>query len=171
MIGTLREGKADCPSWVHEVVQVRRRNCFSYTLYFPFSPAIYILVKTFTSSLPSPHPLPTSVWPSPQPPPPLSLSLSLSSQPERKIFCQRLCHVMSLFTTLWRMPAKLIRPLGPFRVCTTHSFMYHLSFHGVYIYNHVHVISVLKAGHVEHLPQCIVFIICGFQYLSLFLTE
>ena len=27
-------------------------------------------------------------------------------------------------------------------------------------------ISVLKAGHVEHLPQCI-FIICGFQSLSL----
>ena len=32
-------------------------------------------------------------------------------------------------------------------------------------------ISVLKAGHVEHLPQCIFFIICGFQSLSLFLTE
>ena len=28
-------------------------------------------------------------------------------------------------------------------------------------------ISVLKAGHVEHLPQCIFFIICGFQSLSL----
>ena len=30
--------------------------------------------------------------------------------------------------------------------------------------------SVLKAGHVEHLPQCIYifFIICGFQSLSLF---
>ena len=31
-------------------------------------------------------------------------------------------------------------------------------------------ISVLKAGHVEHLPQCIFFIICGFQSLSLSLS-